>query len=376
MEEIETGISSLNLYFHEKKEKWIKHYSNSHRILLVGEGDFSFALSLANAFGSATNMVATSLDNQDTLESKYSYAIGNVRELEEMGCLILYGIDATKMSTHFFLRTQRFDRIVYNFPHVGFRYPEGSNFQIQRATIMGGRQSRRMPFSSHYSRLAPISPPPEKQPLLDMNYDLQKSYSPIGSIKGMEKYVPMEKFRERSAALERNVDELRRKVDRLESMSSEDLKRQGTEIESIRKRKSSLEKKVSGLGKKVEDLEITSQNNSVTKEHESVFRTISEKNVALERNVNELKTKVKRLEAMTKDVSCKKEPDQTLEMLCKRITELEGCLGPLKHKEENYKSLKGLDGLAIEDSNTYFEDLVGCFLVLIFVVSILIGLLL
>lgn len=42
------------------------HYTSSQRILLVGEGDFSFALSLASAFGSATNMVATSLDSAGT----------------------------------------------------------------------------------------------------------------------------------------------------------------------------------------------------------------------------------------------------------------------------------------------------------------------
>ncbi|GAB2281975.1 hypothetical protein Dimus_016539 [Dionaea muscipula] len=35
---------------------------DSDKILLVGEGDFSFAACLAKAFGSATNMVATSLD--------------------------------------------------------------------------------------------------------------------------------------------------------------------------------------------------------------------------------------------------------------------------------------------------------------------------
>lgn len=50
----------------EEEEKWRKHYSSRHRILLVGEGDFSFALSLARRFGSAHNMVATSLDTQGT----------------------------------------------------------------------------------------------------------------------------------------------------------------------------------------------------------------------------------------------------------------------------------------------------------------------
>lgn len=47
-----------------KAEKWKKHYSSRHKILLVGEGDFSFALCLARAFGSAHNLVATSLDSQ------------------------------------------------------------------------------------------------------------------------------------------------------------------------------------------------------------------------------------------------------------------------------------------------------------------------
>ncbi|MCL7043790.1 hypothetical protein MKW94_024480 [Papaver nudicaule] len=115
----------------EEEEKWINHYSNSQRILLVGEGDFSFSLCLAKAFGDATNMVSTSIDTQDSLAKKYSDAIGNVRELEEKGCLVLLGVDATQMSQHFFLKTQRFDRIVYNFPHVGFLHREDSYCQIQ-----------------------------------------------------------------------------------------------------------------------------------------------------------------------------------------------------------------------------------------------------
>jgi 25S rRNA (uracil2634-N3)-methyltransferase len=36
------------------EERRIAHYSSSHKILLVGEGDFSFALCLARAFSSAS----------------------------------------------------------------------------------------------------------------------------------------------------------------------------------------------------------------------------------------------------------------------------------------------------------------------------------
>lgn len=46
-----------------ESEKGIQHYD---KILLVGEGDFSFAACLAKSFGSADNMVATSLDSKGT----------------------------------------------------------------------------------------------------------------------------------------------------------------------------------------------------------------------------------------------------------------------------------------------------------------------
>ncbi|CAL9110812.1 unnamed protein product, partial [Musa textilis] len=42
--------------------KWLSHYS-AQQVLLVGEGDFSFSLALANTFGSADNLIATSLDS-------------------------------------------------------------------------------------------------------------------------------------------------------------------------------------------------------------------------------------------------------------------------------------------------------------------------
>ncbi|KAK7840903.1 uncharacterized protein At4g26485 [Quercus suber] len=115
----------------EEAEIWKKHYSSKQRILLVGEGDLSFSLCLARAFGSARNIVATSLDTQEEIARKYSNGIGNVRELEERGCLVLYKVDAKQMSQHYFLKTQRFDRIVYNLPHVGFLYRESSYCQIQ-----------------------------------------------------------------------------------------------------------------------------------------------------------------------------------------------------------------------------------------------------
>ena len=59
----------------EKEERWIKHYSSGHKILLVGEGDFSFSACLARAFRSAVNMVSSSLHSQGELYYTYKHYI-------------------------------------------------------------------------------------------------------------------------------------------------------------------------------------------------------------------------------------------------------------------------------------------------------------
>ncbi|XP_076944858.1 uncharacterized protein At4g26485-like [Bidens hawaiensis] len=129
-QESDDGSSSSE----EEEEAEVKskgQYSSAHKILLVGDGDFSFSLCLARAFGSARNIVATTLDTQQELVNKFGNASDNIRELEERGAVVLYGVDATTMGNHFFLTTQRFNRIVYNFPHVGFRFPEDNGCQIK-----------------------------------------------------------------------------------------------------------------------------------------------------------------------------------------------------------------------------------------------------
>ncbi|KAL7130735.1 hypothetical protein ABFS83_13G153700 [Erythranthe nasuta] len=102
-------------------KKRIKHYySSTHRILLVGEGDFSFSACLAVAFGSASNMIATSLDSQAFLEENYGSAPSNIEKLKRRGCKVMHEIDATKIANHESLGRLKFDRIIFNFPFAGF----------------------------------------------------------------------------------------------------------------------------------------------------------------------------------------------------------------------------------------------------------------
>ncbi|KAI3510181.1 hypothetical protein L1887_25712 [Cichorium endivia] len=112
------------------EEKWAKHYSSNHQILLVGEGDFSFSLSLAMSFGSASNIVASSLDSYDDVIRKYKRAKKNLQKLRDFGAQLLHGVDTIKMKLHTDLTMRKFDRIVYNFPHAGFLGKESDEIVI------------------------------------------------------------------------------------------------------------------------------------------------------------------------------------------------------------------------------------------------------
>nr|XP_043618842.1 heavy metal-associated isoprenylated plant protein 41-like [Erigeron canadensis] len=129
-------VETVRTYQHQwpitetKEVKWLKHYSSDHQILLVGEGDFSFSLSLGLAFGDASNIVATSLDSFDLVMKKYKGAKRNLDILYSLGAQLLHGVDAFRMKLHTDLQMRKFDRIIYNFPHAGFHGNEDNQRMI------------------------------------------------------------------------------------------------------------------------------------------------------------------------------------------------------------------------------------------------------
>lgn len=56
--------------------------------------------------------------------TKYRRAESNICRLKEMGATLLHGIDATQMKLHTDLKMRKFDRIILNFPHAGFKGKE------------------------------------------------------------------------------------------------------------------------------------------------------------------------------------------------------------------------------------------------------------
>ena len=95
-------------------------FDEEDRILLVGEGDFSFAKSIVEHYG-CCDVTATCFDSKDDLFEKYKPQVEqHVQYLEDEGQTVHYGVDATKLDSNKALKKgSLFDRVIFNFPHVG-----------------------------------------------------------------------------------------------------------------------------------------------------------------------------------------------------------------------------------------------------------------
>ncbi|KAF0748047.1 hypothetical protein AaE_007493, partial [Aphanomyces astaci] len=92
--------------------------SDKHRVLVVGDGDFSFSLALATRLG-GEKIVATAYDSEAELLAKYPNVSANIRGLKVTQADIHVGVDATNLARESWIQTLTFDRIVFNFPHLG-----------------------------------------------------------------------------------------------------------------------------------------------------------------------------------------------------------------------------------------------------------------
>lgn len=87
---------------------------------MAGPGDFSFSHSLLTTHG-CSSLIATCYDGHSAVLEKYPQAAACIEELEsESDTRIFYDIDATKLgNAPKEIKNRTFDRIVFNFPHVG-----------------------------------------------------------------------------------------------------------------------------------------------------------------------------------------------------------------------------------------------------------------
>ena len=81
------------------------------RLLLVGEGDFTLALSLASHLKNVA-ITATGFDNHDALIKKYRDAPATLRRLRNNGAVVQHEVDACALRG-------AYDEVHFGHPHLG-----------------------------------------------------------------------------------------------------------------------------------------------------------------------------------------------------------------------------------------------------------------
>ena len=119
----------VNVIFETKsadKPKHIFDFINAvaqGRTLFVGEGNFSFYLSIAKQIRNPYSIVATTNEAQNEFSDLTRQ---NINSLQRLGVRVFQKTDATKIHNDF--AGQTFNNVIFQFPHTGSREPiEGRN---------------------------------------------------------------------------------------------------------------------------------------------------------------------------------------------------------------------------------------------------------
>jgi len=93
------------------------------RTLFVGEGNFSFCLSIARQIRNPYNIIATTNEAQNEFSDLTKQ---NINSLQRLGVKVFQKTDATQIHKDF--AGQAFNKIIFQFPHTGSREPiQGRN---------------------------------------------------------------------------------------------------------------------------------------------------------------------------------------------------------------------------------------------------------
>ena len=88
------------------------------RVLTVGDGDLSYSLALARAFGDHIELTATTYLSVEELVSTYARAAENLAQLHSLAnARLLHGVDACALHEHALLGTM--DNVIFSHPHLG-----------------------------------------------------------------------------------------------------------------------------------------------------------------------------------------------------------------------------------------------------------------
>lgn len=76
-------------------------------------------MALSEILHRADNFTCTAFDSKETAIAKYPETLENLEALNDMEAEIIFNVDATNLSKQAELKGKYFDKIIFNFPHVG-----------------------------------------------------------------------------------------------------------------------------------------------------------------------------------------------------------------------------------------------------------------
>ena len=101
-----------------KEEATTEAVHKPPRVLTVGDGDLSYSLALARAYGSAIELTASTLLREEELLETYAAAAATLAELRERRVCVRHAIDATALE-HAEPALGHQDHVIFNHPHLG-----------------------------------------------------------------------------------------------------------------------------------------------------------------------------------------------------------------------------------------------------------------
>ncbi|OBA19650.1 hypothetical protein METBIDRAFT_79647 [Metschnikowia bicuspidata var. bicuspidata NRRL YB-4993] len=130
---VKSGGAKKRQPVHVVQKKAFIPFSPNETLLLVGEGDFSFACALVRQdLILPENLIATGFDSETEMQTKYPEAMENVKFLKESGVSVLHEVDATNLMQSLKLKSlgknqrvrifengKRLNYVMFNFPHNG-----------------------------------------------------------------------------------------------------------------------------------------------------------------------------------------------------------------------------------------------------------------
>lgn len=128
-------------------------FKPTDRILLIGEGNFSFARALVidppEDLHSLPpqNVTATAYDSEEECYQKYPDAHSIVKAVREKGVQVIFNVDGTKLEKTSALKGRKWDRIVWNFPHAGMFLSCSANCVCLKRWSRKGHNGPRQEYS-------------------------------------------------------------------------------------------------------------------------------------------------------------------------------------------------------------------------------------